>query len=101
MSSREELVRERLLAELSTLRERHDALRAQVGKLQGQRGLPDDSPVRRSKKNNTPLGQADRDAIEAFFNSSEDDFTKEFNEGQGRLQRTELLDGLTMPSRGG
>lgn len=37
-----------------------------------------------------PLCQSDRDAIEALFHSV-DDFTREFNEGNGGLERDDIV----------
>ncbi|RNF03982.1 hypothetical protein TraAM80_05366 [Trypanosoma rangeli] len=100
-TSREEVVRAKLLAELSTLRERHSALQGQDGRSEGHRCLHEESPPGSIEKADTPLGQADRDAIEAFFNDAEDDFTRDFNEGRGKLERSELLDKLTMAPKEG
>ncbi|RNF20987.1 uncharacterized protein Tco025E_03627 [Trypanosoma conorhini] len=99
-SSREELLRARLLTELSTLRERHDALRGHGVQAEGHSRSHEESTPRSVTKDNNLLGQADRDAIEAFFNDAEDDFTREFNEGRGQLERGELLDRLTTAPKG-
>ncbi|KAH9598851.1 hypothetical protein LSM04_002698 [Trypanosoma melophagium] len=120
-TAKEEIVRARLLAELSSLRERHDALRKRAmnyeegqqrrerereQQYEGEEHERQQRPssvkvlVKDDSGRGTPfLGQTDRDAIEAFFNDSEDDFMREFNEGRGKYQRNELLDGLVFPQR--
>ncbi|ORC93400.1 uncharacterized protein TM35_000012770 [Trypanosoma theileri] len=116
-TTKEEIVRARLLAELSSLRERHDALRKRAmgvekQQQQQQQQHEEDEHEREQQISGTKmlgmddsgrgspfLGQTDRDAIEAFFNDSEDDFTREFNEGRGKYQRSDLLDGLILPQK--
>ncbi|KAG8340638.1 hypothetical protein ERJ75_001608800 [Trypanosoma vivax] len=102
--AREELVRSRLLAELSTLREKHEKLLSKLRKCNFS--SPCCSPQRDDgngvssvwscscslRQGVAPLlGQDDRDAIEALFNDSQDDFTREFNEGRGRVERGDLV----------
>lgn len=43
------------------------------------------------------LGQSDRDAIEALFHSV-DDFTRDFNEGKGELQRGDIVSAIVRGS---
>lgn len=52
---------------------------------------PSSSAEEQSSTSESALGQSDRDAIEAFFNS-DDDFTRLFNEGAGDVKRAGLLD---------
>lgn len=56
-----------------------------------------DSDVVSAEGDTGALGQSDRDAIEALFNSV-DDFTRDFNEGKGVLERSGLISRITRDS---
>ncbi|AAZ10325.1 hypothetical protein, conserved [Trypanosoma brucei gambiense DAL972] len=98
-AAREELVRARLLAELSTLREKHDKLSIKLQEPEEDLGGSFGNWIGGSPAGagsdwradgaarGAFLGQDDRDAIEALFNESNDSFTREFNEGSGSVER--------------
>ncbi|KEG14133.1 hypothetical protein DQ04_00601000 [Trypanosoma grayi] len=97
-TTKEGIVRVRLLAELSTLREKHNKLLAERLEPERHHSPSAGSSCEDNGTGQSPfLGKADRDAIEAFFSNSEDDFTRQFNEGLGKLQRGELLDKIARP----
>lgn len=73
----------RLLVELSSLR-RHFMM------LVTSSNDTEISKSSSSELQDSGLGQSDRDAIEAFFHS-DDDFTRQFNEGTGNIKRSDLL----------
>lgn len=75
--------RQRLLVELSSLRRHFTAL------LQNN-AITQANEIHDEDRKDSGLGQSDRDAIEAFFHS-DDDFTRQFNEGTGNIKRTDLL----------
>lgn len=98
-------VRTYLLLELSVLRDRYDALchgddDYTSKELGGDNAaLPFSPPAKtaplsessdREEDTDDALGQSDRDAIEAFFNS-DDDFSKDFNSGNGSIRRGKAI----------
>lgn len=76
--TKEDVVRKRLLFELSALR-RHICGIMRNGGAEERDGMHE-----------SVLDQSDRDAIEAFF-QVDDDFTKQFNEGTGNIKRADLI----------
>lgn len=76
-------VRQKLLLELSSLR-RHFAQIVGVNQHTGSDEIDADHAQE------YVLDQSDRDAIEAFFRS-DDDFTRQFNEGTGNIKRADLI----------
>lgn len=76
-----EALRLRLLTELASLRHHFYTL---VG---NQRA---DEMNGTTSSQSSALDQSARDAIEAFFNS-DDDFTRQFNEGTGSIKRAHLM----------
>lgn len=86
-----EATRYQLLLELSALRERYYEITGQkpVGS-----SLAHPAPCEQADcssasciGNTSALGKSDRDAIEAFFNTDDDDFTRMFNTGEGKIVR--------------
>nr|CCC89752.1 conserved hypothetical protein [Trypanosoma congolense IL3000] len=100
---REELLRVRLLAELSTLREKHEKLSSKLRETDECFPAPSGNSFvgnfggtelnwqgGGASSQEAFLGQDDREAIEALFNESNDSFTREFNEGSGIVDRDEI-----------
>ena len=89
------LLRRQLLIELSVLRQRYAQLADDV---EGDKGdvaasfSGSGASVSDGDDNDDSgqLCQSDRDAIEALFHSV-DDFTREFNEGKGGLEREDIF----------
>ena len=100
------LLRRQLLIELSVLRQRYAQLADDV---EGDKGAVAFAGARRhgdvaasfsgsgasvsdgdDNDDSGQLCQSDRDAIEALFHSV-DDFTREFNEGKGGLEREDIF----------
>lgn len=79
-NANEDVLRLRLCLELSALRQHAAFLLSS----ESRNGREDAALVEESV-----LDQSDRDAIEAFFHS-DDDFTRQFNEGTGNIKRTDL-----------
>lgn len=75
--------RQRLLVELSSLRRHFVSLLYSNTSSEMNESTENDH-------HEYGLGQSDRDAIESFFHS-DDDFTRQFNEGTGNIKRTDLL----------
>lgn len=86
----EAVLRRNLLIQLSVLRTRYAALMGEeVASTHGNVASAAMTATSASSENGE-LGQSDRDAIEALFNSV-DDFTRDFNEGKGDVVRGDLI----------
>lgn len=81
-----EATKYRLLLELSALREQYTTLAAN-GSPSGGNSPSSSSDGSSPNSSEDGLGKSDRDAIEAFFNNEDDDFTRMFNQGEGRIER--------------
>ncbi|KAG5497474.1 hypothetical protein JIQ42_03961 [Leishmania sp. Namibia] len=93
-----------LLIELSVLRRRYSRLcghhqddddkRASIPSAAVRSATPLAYPAASVDEKAGALCQSDRDAIEALFHSM-DDFTLEFNEGKGKVQRDDIISKIT------
>ncbi|KPA80722.1 hypothetical protein ABB37_04891 [Leptomonas pyrrhocoris] len=98
------VLRRQLLIELSVLRRRYAQLSDEVKDNQINEADSSNPRLHRGpaallsgsvtsaevEEDSGALGQSDRDAIEALFHSM-DDFTREFNEGKGGLERDDIV----------
>lgn len=97
MQHRKLAQRSALLMELSTLRDQYTKLTGDCPphwniRANGAKKNPTDEAVAilHSVDNSEILGQSDRDAIEAFFNS-EDNFTAQFNSEKCSVKRADII----------